>query len=36
VAAIGRRPRYQMGERLGVGGAAEVFRGWQIDPSAAG
>lgn len=27
---IARRPRYQMGERLGVGGMAEVFRGWQI------
>jgi len=27
---IARRPRYQMGERLGIGGMAEVFRGWQI------
>lgn len=30
---IARRPRYQIGERLGVGGAAEVFRGWQIGES---
>lgn len=27
---IARRPRYQMGERLGIGGMGEVFRGWQI------
>lgn len=27
---IARRPRYQIRERLGVGGMAEVFRGWQI------
>jgi serine/threonine protein kinase len=27
---IARRPRYDIGERLGVGGMAEVFRGWQI------
>jgi serine/threonine protein kinase len=27
---IARRPRYQISERLGTGGMAEVFRGWQI------
>src|SRR5438309_1585697 len=27
---IARRPRYQISERLGVGGMGEVFRGWQI------
>jgi serine/threonine protein kinase len=27
---IARRPRYQIRERLGAGGMAEVFRGWQI------
>ncbi|MGH2907024.1 MAG: serine/threonine-protein kinase [Solirubrobacterales bacterium] len=27
---IARRPRYQIGEQLGSGGMAEVFRGWQI------
>src|ERR1041384_1428517 len=27
---IARRPRYQISERLGIGGQAEVFRGWQI------
>lgn len=27
---IARRPRYQISERLGVGGMSEVFRGWQI------
>lgn len=27
---IGRRPRYQIGDRIAVGGMAEVFRGWQI------
>ena len=25
-----RSPRYQLGERIGVGGMAEVFRGWKI------
>jgi hypothetical protein len=27
---IARRPRYQISERLGIGGQAEVFRGWLI------
>jgi len=27
---IGRRPRYQIGDRIAAGGMAEVFRGWQI------
>jgi serine/threonine protein kinase len=27
---ISRSPRYQLGEQLGIGGMAEVFRGWQI------
>jgi len=27
---IARRPHYRLGEQLGVGGMAEVFRGWQI------
>jgi eukaryotic-like serine/threonine-protein kinase len=27
---LARSPRYQLGDPLGVGGMAEVFRGWQI------